>query len=371
MFDNKKIGVTVGKFKPLHSGHELMIEMAAAELDQLVVIVSDTNDHVEFGMTVRTRFDRVRRAFAHLPNVKVVLEYDTHGDAVQYDTHGTAVDDDFWNYWIGVFARHAPDASHFVSSDRYGQEAALRLTKHLGRIVTWFPVDPDRELYDVSATRIRKDPIKNWKFIHPEFRDLFGKRVLVIGPESSGKSTLVRALGGSLNSPAVPEYGRILSEAHSNNLTLEHFVEIARRHRFMEDYAMRNSETGVVISDTDAFTTLLFGEVYLEDDSSTIFSAFQQYIDIHRYDLVILLYPDLEWDDDGTRVLPEFAQRFNFYRELLRAYSDNPRLRIIKNVGNLQQRVDLVSIEISKILEKSNSEVFNNLTSKLTSVSLV
>lgn len=370
-----KIGVTIGKFKPFHRGHELMISMAAAELDELTVIVSDTEQGDYAGdlyIPLSFRYKMVKQALKHLDNVQVVKHVDTHGDAREYDEHGTAVDEKFWDYWTSIFDVLAPDANYFVSSDRYGQEAARRLTVIHGpqREVEWFPVDPDRELMNISATRIRQDPFGNWKYIHPMFRQLFGKRILVIGPESSGKSTLVRELGRALNSPTVPEYGRILSEMHKNELTEEHFEQIAKRHHEMELFAIRNSETGLAISDTDVYTTYLFSEIYLPDQGM---ESIRRKSNINWYDLVFILPPELEWDDDGTRVMEDQADRENIFHRLCREYLKHPNTWIIKNTPDLQDRVDLVCSKIAELIEpdaKIRNMQYEQLTKRLELVTM-
>lgn len=361
-----KIGVTVGKFKPFHRGHELMISMAAAELKELTVIVADSEDAEYVGdlyISLVFRYNMVKQALKHLDNVRVVYHVDKYGDAQEYDKHGTAVDEDFWAYWTNVFTMLAPDANYFVSSDRYGQEAARRMSDtHPTREVQWFPVDPDRELFDISATRIRQDPFGNWKYIHPMFRQLFGKRILVIGPESSGKSTLVRELGKALSSPAVPEYGRILSEMHENELTEEHFEQIVKRHHEMELFAIRNSETGLAISDTDVFTTYLYSEVYLPDSGM---ESIRRKCNINWYDLVIILPPELEWDDDGTRVMDDYNDRKGFFERLCSEYANHPNAWIIKHTPDLKDRVDIVCSKVDELFF-SNAEIRESRYESLT-----
>jgi HTH-type transcriptional repressor of NAD biosynthesis genes len=341
----RKIGVTIGKFHPMHLGHELMIHMAALELDELTVIVSDTRKPFNGGVGFlwETRYQMMVQKLRKYPNVKVVMHHDIFGDPAQVDEHGTGIGEDFWEYWTNVFKLLAPGANYFVSSDRYGQKAAQCMSSSQN-MVEWFPVDPGRELMQISATKIRNNPIKYWKYISQEFRYAYGKRVLVIGPESTGKSTLSKDLGAAWNSPVVPEYGRILSEAMTNNLNDEHFYAISRRHYAMEDFAIRNSNTGITISDTDFYTTYLFGVVYLDKflDKLKSFSKIS-------YDLVVLLPPTLPWDDDGTRVIPEQKERELFYDALHSKYKNHPNLLVLHETDRVK-RVEEVSIAIAKIM---------------------
>lgn len=359
-----KIAVTIGKFKPLHQGHELMVSMAAAEMDEVIVIVSDTvaSDQLtskltESYMPLNYRYKAVCRAFGKYPNVKVVKHVDLYGEPKQYDNHGTAVDDEFWDYWTNVFKILAPDAIYFVSSDRYGQEAANRL--HIG----WFPVDPDRELINISATRIRANPIDNWHYINEEFRSDFGKRILVIGPESTGKTTLTKDLGIALGSPVVPEYGRFLSEAKNNDLNIQDFHRIVVRHASMEETAMRVSKTGLTISDTDRFTTYLFSKIYLGVHMANPRPRSGRSVNPDRYDLVVLLPPVIPWIDDGTRVISDYSERVEFYDQLLEAYREHPNLVILTETDR-QKRVDIVCGHVASMLQ--DDKIFTNVYERLT-----
>lgn len=343
-----KIGVTIGKFKPMHLGHELMIYLAAKELDELTVIVSDIADDYTLGMVpefpLTYRYNTIKDKLLKYPNVKVVKHYDTFGSPAEYDENGTGVGEEFWKYWTGVFQLLAPDANYFVSSDKYGQVAAKHLSTDIDP-VEWFPVDPGRELMEISATKIRKDPMKYWKYISQEFRPKFGKRVLVVGPESTGKSTLTKDLGMEWGSTVVPEYGRILSEAKNNNMTVEDFKNISVRHRNMEIFAMETSTNGLVISDTDLYTTMLYTQTYLGEKLNGLGNMFLSRM---CYDLIVLLPVTIPWDDDGTRVMPDEGERTDFFNKLKQVYRNHRNVMIL-NETDRKKRVNLVSIEIAKL----------------------
>lgn len=306
----KKIGVTIGKFMPLHMGHETMIEFAARQLDKLIIIVSSNpiaGDEFK-GMDLETRYELIKNKYAGRKNIKVVMYYDVIGDPVNVDENGTALDEEFWEMWLGVFKRYAPRATHFVSSDRYGKEAAKRLG------ITWMPVDPDRELVNISATEIRNDPVKNCKYLSKEFRKFFVKRVVVIGPESSGKSTLVKDLGKFFSSPAVPEYGRIKTEQMGDeDWTEQDFIDIVSGQQTLNDIAATQTDNGLVFIDTEAYTTFLYGREYIQ---RSIWPIYDEATIFEEFDLYVLLPPAIPWDDDGTRVMPGQGQRQQFFDDL-------------------------------------------------------
>jgi len=340
----KTVGITIGKFMPLHKGHELMIEMAAHELDQLVVIVS-ADDH--FVMSSPDHFRTIAKKYANHDNITFLHHGDRYGPARAYDENGTALDEDFWDYWVSVFKKYAPNADYVVSSDMYGQEMAKRLG------IEWFPVDPNRELFDISGTQIRENPLENWKYISKEMRPLWAKKVVVVGPESSGKTTLVSDLARTFNSPAVYEYGRVLSEAQLNNLSQDDFFKIAYRHNFMIKKATEETETGLVFVDTEMITTWLYAQYYINKDIKELGPDMAMYTQF--FDLWVYVPPLLEWVDDGSRVMSSYTERMEFYGKILQntKFINQPLFnseQVVITETNRKRRVDQVSIAIDHML---------------------
>jgi cytidyltransferase-like protein len=67
----KKRGLTLGKFAPLHKGHQLVIETALAEMDELLVIIYDSPEVTPVPLTVRAGW--IRNLY---PQVKVIEAWD-------------------------------------------------------------------------------------------------------------------------------------------------------------------------------------------------------------------------------------------------------------------------------------------------------
>tara|TARA_R110000851_G_scaffold332435_1_gene508681 strand:+ start:593 stop:1693 length:1101 start_codon:yes stop_codon:yes gene_type:complete len=363
-----KIGVTIGKFYPLHKGHELMIEMAASQLDELVVIVSSSEDIWDFKnpqqlASLDDRYDIIKEKYAGR-NITVLMHRDIIGAPVNVDEHGTATDPAFWDYWNNVFRILAPSATHFVSSDRYGAKAAELMG------LDWFAVDPDRELIDISATRIRANPLKEWKYISREFRPMFVKKVVVVGAESSGKSTLVKDLGKAWNSPAVPEYGRIMTEIVGDGAwDVTDFHNIVRRQQAMNTYAAKESETGIIFIDTEAYTTYLYCLEYLNTKSEALIRMHKR----EHFDLVVLVPNNIPWVDDGSRIQSDPKKRDLFYKELLnRFYMNIPMTAILKSTDRAARVSELDEV-IMKYVLKTDIKEYNafGLTTQPASLNVI
>lgn len=122
-------------------------------------------------------------------------------------------------------------------------------------------------------------------------------RVGVIGPESSGKSTLCEYLAKRYNGILVPEYARTFVEQKgSTEVTFDELCHIAR-HQIEELKRTANSQQPIAFFDTELIITKVwfdyaFGQVpeWLNEN-------------IHRYpmDVYLLTYPDLPWIPDPAR----------------------------------------------------------------------
>ena len=121
------------------------------------------------------------------------------------------------------------------------------------------------------------------------------KRMALLGGESSGKTTLARALAAQLQTVWVPEYGRELWESVRRTLTVDELVQVARRQVQLEERAAALA-TGWLVCDTTPLTTLQ----YCLHDHATAPAALTALAQRH-YDLTVVCEPDFEFVQDGAR----------------------------------------------------------------------
>jgi len=301
-----KTGITIGKFMPLHRGHELMIDFASSMTDLLYVLVSGKEtDTIPLTARYDWVWDYVNKN--NLQNVEVIYHIDESPEPVNVDENGTVLDPEFQEYWKNEFARMAPHATHFVSSDMYGKTMADLLG------IKWLPVDPKREMVNISGTEIRNDPVTFFNYISDVAKPYFIKKIAIVGPESSGKSTMIEGLADHFGSEIVNEYGRTLSEVKGNDMTKEDFLDIMNGQQALIDIVSNKAMSPFVFIDTEAYTTYLFSKIYLGEHMDEILE-FGHEQDIDHY---IVLSPDVEWVDDGTRVLGEQDKRQEFFQQMI------------------------------------------------------
>ena len=239
-------GLIVGKFAPLHAGHEALIRFALARCERLSVWVYSRPDFPTMPSPVRRNW--LREVFpAHLfPNLTLLPDAPNPplNDApdAEHQQYVNAVLD-AWNV--------RPDM--VVTSEAYGPSLAERLN------IAHLPFDPDRQQTPISGTAIRADVHASRQFLSPLVYAHFVERVAVVGAESTGKSTLAAALASDFGTHFIREYGREVYEREDGQLTPEHFLEIALGHRALEDEAARTPGLNrYLFVDTTAATTLMW-----------------------------------------------------------------------------------------------------------------
>lgn len=125
------------------------------------------------------------------------------------------------------------------------------------------------------------------------------RRIALLGGESSGKTTLARALADALRTLWVPEYGRELWEQVRRTLTPAELVQVGRTQvEWERAHAQRAAAQGArwLICDTTPLTTLQY---CLADHADA--PAELQDLAARPYDLHVLCEPDFVFVQDGCR----------------------------------------------------------------------
>lgn len=274
---------------PPHAGHQLLIETAAALVDELTVLVCWLPDDPIPG-TLRLAW--MRELF---PAIRVVGH-----DAVVPQ----APEDhpDFWAIWRGIVrAAHPAPIDLVFASEAYG----ARLAQEVG--ARFHPVDPLREGAPISASAVRADPMAQWAQLPPPVRGYYARTICLHGPESVGKSTLAMALAAHLGTSHVPEYGRTWCAAHGNAPTMADLLTIARTQDAMTASMKRRCDRRLIL-DTDPLMTAVWAEMML----GRCDPWFERWTG--HADLYLLLDIDLPWSNDGTRLYGEREARERFHR---------------------------------------------------------
>ena len=275
---------------PPHAGHLHLLAVAQRQVDELsVVLFSKPREPIPG--TLRLAWLREL-----LPGAAVFHVERDH--QVDFD------DPDAWDFWVSAIRDVLPsDPTLVFSSEAYGEELARRLgASHV-------LVDPQRCQVPITATQIRKRPLAHWDYIPPPVRPYFVRRVAILGAESTGKTTLARALADRFQTVWVPEYAREYLSARAQPCTRDDMLRIAHGQAASEDGLARQANR-LLICDTDVLTTQIWHERYFGDCPPELRDLAAQRVP----DLCLLCDADVPWEADGIRDSPGqrpwFQERF-------------------------------------------------------------
>jgi len=336
-------GLVVGKFCPLHRGHELLIDTALAQCDELLLIsyTRPAFDGCDAGSRERwlaERYPQTRRlvldderfaalATSHGWPGPAVLPHNDDADAVHRDFVGWLCDRVFDCSVDAVF-----------TSEDYGDGFAAALSDHFRQHrdpghadVRHVCVDRARQAVPVSGTAIRLDPHAHRDHLSPVVRADFVQRICLLGGESSGKTTLAAALAERLGTLWVPEYGRQRWEEQDGKLVFNDLLQIARTQLEHERRQSRQAHRWLVC-DTSPLTTLLYCRELFGHAAPEL-----EQLAEHPYHHTFLCAPDFPFVQDGTRQDEAFRQKQHawYLQELETRGVPFTLLR-----GTLEQRVE-------------------------------
>ncbi|HET9140420.1 AAA family ATPase [Actinophytocola sp.] len=276
--------LVLGKFYPPHAGHHHLIRTAAKVSDRTTVaVLASPVESVPLA-------DRVYwLAAEHWSDPGVVVLGDIDDRPLDRYDRGA------WELHLkvlrSVLARRAireddpavAPVDAVFSNEPYGDELAARLG------ATHVPVDPQHRAVPVSGSSVRADPVGQWQHLAMPTRAGLAARVIVVGAESTGTTTLSEQLaahyrnrGGSFrDTRSVAEYARVhceekLAAEHAlakasgrppptvDNLgwTVGDFLDVARRQAIAEDDAAARGGP-LLVCDSDSWAATIWCERYL------------------------------------------------------------------------------------------------------------
>lgn len=285
-------GLLLGKFMPFHTGHAAMIDFALQHTDRLDVLVCVHPDEAIDGSI---RYQWVKTHYAGNAAVHVQLvSYDPLLLPATSESSEAAAQK--WAAWL---RQHYPGITLFISSEPYGAYVAACLG------INHLCFDEHRQQVPVSATAIRRQPLKHWNFIPPQVRPYFVKKIAVVGSESTGKSVLSARLATHYNTVFVAEAGReIVDTTQSCTLTDLYSIAAAHANAIIEKTSIANR---LLFADTEITITRSYG-TFLFNEAISV----PEWVDeANRFDLYLFLETDCVFVQDGTRLEAADREKLN------------------------------------------------------------
>ena len=190
-------------------------------------------------------------------------------------------------------------------------------------------------------------------------------KVVLFGPESTGKTTLSQQLARHYNSVWTPEYARgYLQDIWNNERRTclpKDLLPIAEGQMKLENELAKKTNS-VLICDTDLLETKVYSEEYY---GGFVDTELEEAAITNTYDLYLLTYIDTPWEEDDLRDRPELRlDMFNAFESALKKY--NRPYILLK--GDKKIRFDAAVKKIDEILKSKTN--LKNFSDNLTDIDL-
>ena len=350
--DRRGTGLIVGKFAPLHSGHQYLIETALAdpEIDELIILVYSNPDFLPLMPSER----RAKWIRALYPSTKVFVPENPPPNSADDHTQR-----EFVQRWL---EQQGIRIDKVYTSEAYGQGFA----QHIG--AQHVLADLERRKFPISGTQIREwlseleqsikvtawgtrtNPYARASLMNQVdplvYKDLMHsldpvKKAVFLGAESTGKTTLTQRMAEEFQTEFVLEYGREYYQQKAGVMMLEDYVSIAQKHCELEDTARLKvaglKGSGYLFVDTNALTTLFFSYYYHQNALPQLHRLADECQD--RYHYLFVCADDIPFEQDGWRDNAVWRSRM---QGLVLHDLDSRGLEYTVVYGALQERVEQV-----------------------------
>ena len=198
------------------------------------------------------------------------------------------------------------------------------------------------------------------------------KKVVILGPESTGKSSLCKELALHYSAQWVPEYAREYLLTNGNVYTFENLLDVAKGQVASEESSIQEMEQLIktLFNDKKGFPNNSLGTaqrinripppLFIDTDMNVlkvwcefVFDKCHHWIlnqvVERKYDLFLLCNTDLPWIKDELREYPDYETRERLYHH----YKDimvNQRIPWVSISGNYEQRLQTAIQAVDAIL---------------------
>lgn len=140
------------------------------------------------------------------------------------------------------------------------------------------------------------------------------RKIAVVGPESTGKSTIAQYLAKALDCSYVPEYARYYCKNLKNQYTLQDETNMFYGQIALEEAISSQTKNNILVCDTTIMTVKIWCDHLFGHTPHEVIAE----ITHRKYDLYLLMDIDLPWENDPLRDFPQERQHFmNIWKQEL------------------------------------------------------
>ncbi len=158
------------------------------------------------------------------------------------------------------------------------------------------------------------------------------KKIAIVGPESTGKSTITQQLARHYNTLWVPEYARYYCAALTEPCDLQDEINMFHGQVALEESILAVAQKDLIFCDTTFLTVKIWSDEVFGETPEIVLKALPEY----HYDLYLLMDIDLPWQEDPLRDFPHKREHFmEVWKQELKALNANYKI-----IGGLESRLD-------------------------------
>ncbi len=324
-----------GKFLPFHKGHEALINFALSKCDFLTVLVCCSNKET---IPDSTRKKWIKKTFESEKNIEIKPFNYLESELPNTSESSQEVS----KIWSAKFKNLFPDYDLVITSEEYGNYVASFMgIKHI-------TFDISKQLFPISASLLRNDIFTNWNFLPASVKPDFAIKVVVLGTESTGKTTLTKRLAKHFNCSLVNEAGRDLI-ANSNFFEFDDLHLVASEHAKRINKAVLEQRPLVII-DSDIHITKSYANFIFKKTlkvESEIYNS-------NKADLYLYLNNDVKHVQDGTRLSKKRRDLLDLsHRKILKLHD----IKITEITGDWEKRFDKAVMKIKQLIEDNRNKL--------------
>ena len=319
-----------GKFLPFHKGHEAMIRFALTQCHYLSVLICCSDKEA---IPCEGRKSWIEKTFEKENRLEVITYEYKEDELPNTSVTSEAVS----AIWANVFKELFPQHSRLITSEPYG--ALVASFMHVEHI----PFDIDKELVPVSATAIRNDLFAYWHYLPDSVKPFYAVKVVLLGTESTGKTTLTQKLADYFKCSAVTEAARDIVD-DSKDFAFEDLYTIAHEHAERINEAVAGNSPLIII-DTDIHITKSYAQFVFKKQ----LPVSENIMLTNKANLYLYLNNDVEYIQDGTRLNEDDRNALDqHHRKILRDHN----ISIMEISGDWEQRFTTAVQYISDNIKK-------------------
>jgi NadR type nicotinamide-nucleotide adenylyltransferase len=178
------------------------------------------------------------------------------------------------------------------------------------------------------------------------------KKIVIIGPECTGKSTLCKQLAEHYKTVWCPEFAREYLLQHGTKYTYDDLLKIAIGQLELEDSMATEGKNGYYFIDTDMYVMKVWCEVAFNNCHKWILNQIAE----RSYDLHLLCDVDLPWVKDELREYPDLEKRKSIYK-IYKDHMINSGGRWAEVSGTHSERLQTAITLIDAILSKNKFSI--------------